>query len=365
MRGGGAVIVARAAGAHPGLGPARRADRHLSRRARRARARRHARARAPAGGDAVGHAAVRPRRRAARRRHGGALDARRVVGLARARGRRVPHADLKRPGPLSCEQPMPTGCSQRPPVPGPSCGHGLRHRRAASRAPRRPRPASAPRAAGRRAHDDPRRRVRHRAHRAARRAAARHGAARAVVRRARRRRGDRRRLLRAAGRHAARRGPHARRRRAGTSRSPRRGRPCARACTCRAASTASRRATSCPRRRAATCCRPGRCSSAAARRSSAARTDREGFSAGEAQFDSDITDGRYPRAALGLAPGRMFAVACDGRSRHDAGLTLEELAALMAALGCETALNLDGGGSTSLVSGRAVAQPAAWGLGDA
>ena len=31
--------------------------------------------------------------------------------------------------------------------------------------------------------------------------------------------------------------------------------------------------------------------------------DREGFSAGEAQFDSDITDGRYPRAALGLAPG--------------------------------------------------------------
>jgi exopolysaccharide biosynthesis protein len=44
-------------------------------------------------------------------------------------------------------------------------------------------------------------------------------------------------------------------------------------------------------------------------------------------------------------------VACDGRSRHDAGLTLEELAALMAALGSETALNLDGGGSTSLVSG--------------
>ncbi len=79
--------------------------------------------------------------------------------------------------------------------------------------------------------------------------------------------------------------------------------------------------------------------------------DREGFSAGQAQFDSDITDGRYPRAALGLAPGRVYAVACDGRSRHDAGLTLEELAALMAALGCSTALNLDGGGSTSLVSG--------------
>jgi hypothetical protein len=79
--------------------------------------------------------------------------------------------------------------------------------------------------------------------------------------------------------------------------------------------------------------------------------DREGFSAANGQFDSDITDGRYPRAALGLADDRVFAVAIDGRSRHDAGLTLEELAALMAALGCHTAMNLDGGGSTSLVSG--------------
>jgi hypothetical protein len=79
--------------------------------------------------------------------------------------------------------------------------------------------------------------------------------------------------------------------------------------------------------------------------------DAEGFSAGESQFDSDITDGRHPRAALGLADGRLFAVACDGRSRHDAGMTLEELAELLVALGCSSALNLDGGGSTSLVSG--------------
>ena len=79
--------------------------------------------------------------------------------------------------------------------------------------------------------------------------------------------------------------------------------------------------------------------------------DPEGFSAGHAQFDSDITDGRHPRAALGVAPGRLFAVVCDGRSRRDCGLTLEELASLMADLGCHTAINLDGGGSTSLVSG--------------
>ena len=82
--------------------------------------------------------------------------------------------------------------------------------------------------------------------------------------------------------------------------------------------------------------------------------DPEGFSAGAAQFDSDITLGRHPRAALGLIGGaapRILAVAIDGRSRHDAGATLEELALIMAALGCETALNLDGGGSTSLVAG--------------
>jgi hypothetical protein len=79
--------------------------------------------------------------------------------------------------------------------------------------------------------------------------------------------------------------------------------------------------------------------------------DVEGFRAGMAQFDSDITDGRHPRAALGLAPGRMYAVACDGRAREDCGLTLEELAAFMVRLGCRSALNLDGGGSTSLVSG--------------
>jgi hypothetical protein len=81
------------------------------------------------------------------------------------------------------------------------------------------------------------------------------------------------------------------------------------------------------------------------------RLDPEGFSAGQEQFDSDITEGRHPRAALGVAAGRLFAVVCDGRSQRDAGLTLEELARLMADFGCHTAINLDGGGSTSLISG--------------
>jgi Phosphodiester glycosidase len=79
--------------------------------------------------------------------------------------------------------------------------------------------------------------------------------------------------------------------------------------------------------------------------------DDEGFKAAAHQFDPDPTEGRHPRAALGLADGRVYAVVCDGRARHDAGLTLIELAKLMAAIGCRDAINLDGGGSASLVSG--------------
>ena len=79
--------------------------------------------------------------------------------------------------------------------------------------------------------------------------------------------------------------------------------------------------------------------------------DAEGFSAGARQFDSDITAGRYPRAALGLAGGKLLAVACDGRADGDSGLTLGELAETLVALGATSAINLDGGGSTSLVSG--------------
>ena len=77
--------------------------------------------------------------------------------------------------------------------------------------------------------------------------------------------------------------------------------------------------------------------------------DTEGFSANRDQFDSDITVGRYPRAALGVSRGWILAVACDGRSRGDAGMSLSELADLMASLGATRAINLDGGGSTSLV----------------
>jgi hypothetical protein len=78
--------------------------------------------------------------------------------------------------------------------------------------------------------------------------------------------------------------------------------------------------------------------------------DREGFSAGASQFDSDITAERHPRCALGLSQTEVLAVACDGRRTGvDAGLDLPELARLMISFGCEDAINLDGGGSATLV----------------
>jgi hypothetical protein len=87
------------------------------------------------------------------------------------------------------------------------------------------------------------------------------------------------------------------------------------------------------------------------RRALVAGEDREGFSAAAHQFDSDITCGRYPRAALAIAGERLLAVACDGRTRRDAGMTLPELADALLTLGATDALNLDGGGSASLVHG--------------
>jgi phosphodiester glycosidase len=79
--------------------------------------------------------------------------------------------------------------------------------------------------------------------------------------------------------------------------------------------------------------------------------DAEGFSAGAHQFDSDITCGRYPRAALAVTEERLLLIACDGRTKRDAGMTLPELGAALVRLGAIDALNLDGGGSASLVYG--------------
>jgi hypothetical protein len=139
-------------------------------------------------------------------------------------------------------------------------------------------------------------------------------------------------------RDAARGAAHERHRPRHAARSTRRGTACAPACTSRRQRSRSRAATSCPPSPRATCCRPARCSCATA--CPASDGDLEGFSAGQGQFDSDITAGRYPRAALALASrGRLLAVACDGRADDEAGLTLAELAEALVALGARAALN--------------------------
>ena len=60
---------------------------------------------------------------------------------------------------------------------------------------------------------------------------------------------------------------------------------------------------------------------------------------------------RHPRTALGWrADGRFVLVTVDGRQpKLSVGMTIAELAALMRELGCVEALNLDGGGSTTMV----------------
>lgn len=63
---------------------------------------------------------------------------------------------------------------------------------------------------------------------------------------------------------------------------------------------------------------------------------------------------RHPRTAVGWdsGTGTLWLVVVDGRQPpHSAGMTLPELAALFEALGVDEALNLDGGGSTTLVLG--------------
>jgi exopolysaccharide biosynthesis protein len=68
---------------------------------------------------------------------------------------------------------------------------------------------------------------------------------------------------------------------------------------------------------------------------------------------------RHPRTAIGWNNDHFFLVQVDGRQRHlSVGMTPAELADYMAKLGCEGALNLDGGGSaTCWVYGQVMNSP--------
>ncbi|WP_246862681.1 phosphodiester glycosidase family protein [Pedobacter sp. KBS0701] len=58
---------------------------------------------------------------------------------------------------------------------------------------------------------------------------------------------------------------------------------------------------------------------------------------------------RHPRTCLGLKPnGKVILLTVDGRNENSSGMSLFELTKLMRWLGCTSAINFDGGGSTTL-----------------
>jgi len=65
---------------------------------------------------------------------------------------------------------------------------------------------------------------------------------------------------------------------------------------------------------------------------------------------------RHPRTAIGFSKDstKLFLITVDGRQEKSVGMTLRELADLMLKLGVYQGLNLDGGGSTTMVVNNAV-----------
>lgn len=64
---------------------------------------------------------------------------------------------------------------------------------------------------------------------------------------------------------------------------------------------------------------------------------------------------RHPRTAIGYPDAHtLVLMVVDGRQSSSAGVTLPELAQLMQQLGCQDALNLDGGGSSAMVAAEEV-----------
>lgn len=66
-------------------------------------------------------------------------------------------------------------------------------------------------------------------------------------------------------------------------------------------------------------------------------------------FSASFSSARHPRTALGLtADGKLLMVTVDGRQAISAGVGLPDLSRLMKRLGAVDAINLDGGGSTTI-----------------
>lgn len=91
---------------------------------------------------------------------------------------------------------------------------------------------------------------------------------------------------------------------------------------------------------------------------------------GNISVDSDDEVGRAmasnPRTAIGIkSDGTYIFVVSDGRSDESEGFSLLQLAEFMKSLGAETAYNLDGGGSSTMVfKGSVVNTPTGGGIGN-
>src|SRR5690606_35980634 len=69
----------------------------------------------------------------------------------------------------------------------------------------------------------------------------------------------------------------------------------------------------------------------------------------EEEFEERFGTDRHPRSAVGLtAGGKVVLAAVDGRTAVGAGMNLSELGTWLSWMGVVDAMNLDGGGSTTL-----------------
>ena len=68
------------------------------------------------------------------------------------------------------------------------------------------------------------------------------------------------------------------------------------------------------------------------------------------RFLDDVVSSKAPRTAIGLTKDQeIIILVVDGRQEHSVGVSLQTLSALLKDLGCEYAMNLDGGSSSFLV----------------
>ena len=76
-------------------------------------------------------------------------------------------------------------------------------------------------------------------------------------------------------------------------------------------------------------------------------------------FNGEFANKRHPRSAVGSTKeGDIWFVQVEGRQALSAGVTIQELANIMVKLGCQEALNLDGGGSSEIaLTGMVVNRP--------